>query len=504
MEKTVRVVHDELDESDEWLRDSRVQFTEVIPMPNEESTERDQTRQRVIIKFRDSVSGLPYDDTIDSYISTRFPAIFTSLRERFTGLRVTPLFDSVPAEEIRRFQQRAIDAGAKGVPNFLTYFAVWVPTEFAAEELEEHLRRSSTEDSEDCIECCYVEEAPGEDEETPGEDVGTTSFAAAHSPEALAGDFDPDVKSGLQRHLGAAPMSIDAHHAWTINGGDGTGVRFADIECGWVLNHIEFQGYNLRVLGDGVIDVAGPIHGTNVLGIVAGKKNGELGQGIAYGLESVLLASPCRAFGVFDVASALMEVVTQPKPPHVILFEVGAKKATLPIETEEGLLRQMISTATGPGHDIVVVEPAGNAPPHGEPVSIDTVIDDDDDSGAIIVGAVQPGLEPDDRHKRHDASNFGDRVDCYAWGDGIHTATTDGTSTMESGFGLGETSGASAIVAGVALSIQGMLKSAGRPLLSPKGLREILRNPELGTRCDPEGSMPDLKKIANHLKLPSA
>jgi hypothetical protein len=472
-------------------------------MPNEETAVHDRTGQRVIIKFQESITGLPYDETIDSLVSARFPEVFTSLHKRFPGLRVTPLFDSVPAENIRRIQQRVIDAGAKSVPNFLTYFAVSIPAEFSAKELEAHLRRSSSED----FVVSYVEAAPGEveeaaggDKEAPGEDIGAASFAVAGALEALAGDFDPDVKVGNQQHLGPAPMSIDAHHAWTINGGDGTGMRFADIECGWVLNHVEFQGYDLHVLGQGVIEPSGLKHGTNMLGTVAGKKNGKLGQGIAYGLESVVLASPCRPFGGFSAAAALMEVLDQPQLPHVVLFEVGAEKGTLPIETqEEPLLREMISVATGPPYSIVVVESAGNAPPNGVPVNIDTEMSDD--SGAIIVGAVQPRLELDGRHKRHDASNFGDRVHCYAWGDGIHTATTNGTTTTGSGFGQGETSGAAAIVAGVALSMQGMLKAAGRPLLSPTDVRDILRDPAFGTPCDPEGSMPDLKKIAHHLGL---
>jgi hypothetical protein len=157
-------------------------------------------------------------------------------------------------------------------------------------------------------------------------------------------------------------------------------------------------------------------------------------------------------------------------------------------------VRQQILTATGQG--IVVIEPAGNADDDA-PLNIDSEIDSD--SGATIVGAVAPLSN----HKRLASSNFGNRVDCYAWGDGIHTAVTDekGTATTESGFGLGETSGASAIIAGVALSVQGMLSAAGRSLLSPGQIRAILRDPKLGTACSPAGSMPDLKKIAQELGL---
>jgi hypothetical protein len=437
----------------------------------------------VIIKFKDSIPELPYDNSVDNSVRARFPALFAS--ERFMGLRLTPLFDSVPAGSIRRFQQHAVDVGVKNVPNFLNYFAASIPEGLTPADVIEHLNRSSIKSD---VEVCYAEEAPRSRVDT--------FVASAHHPQSIAGDYDPDVKDGLQRHLLSAPISVGAVDAWKIKGGDAAGMRFADLEVGWALGHDEFEGYNLSVLGAGVNTIHGFKHGTNVLGIVAGKKNGKLGQGIAYGLDSILLASPFRQLEVYNVAAALMEILTAPQSPHVILLEVGnglANGGTRPMETVP-CVRQQILTATGQG--IVVIEPAGNADDDA-PLNIDSEIDSD--SGATIVGAVAPLSN----HKRLASSNFGNRVDCYAWGDGIHTAVTDekGTATTESGFGLGETSGASAIIAGVALSVQGMLSAAGRSLLSPGQIRAILRDPKLGTACSPAGSMPDLKKIAQELGL---
>jgi hypothetical protein len=452
-------------------------------MQSATATARGEVRPRVIVKFKDSIPELPYDNTADNSVRARFPGVFAS--EPFMGLRLTPLFDSVPAASIRRFQQHAQDIGVKDVPNFLNYFAASIPEGLTPTDVIEHLHRGSINSD---LEVCYVEEAPR---------TRVDRFvSSAHHPQPIAGDYDPDVKDGLQRHLLSAPISVGAVDAWKIKGGDGAGMCFADLEVGWALGHDEFEGYDLSVLGTGVNMAFGFKHGTNVLGIVAGKRNGRLGQGIAYGLDSILLASPYRQFGHHNVAAPLMEILTAPKSPHVILLEVGnelANGGTGPIETIP-CVRQQILAATGQG--IVVIEPAGNAEDHA-PLDIDTEIDND--SGATIVGAVTPLAS----HKRLASSNFGDRVDCYAWGDGIHTAVTDehGTATTESGFGLGETSGAAAIIAGVALSIQGMLNAAGRPLLSPGEIRAILRDPKLGTACSPGGSMPDLKRIAQELGL---
>jgi len=63
-------------------------------------------------------------------------------------------------------------------------------------------------------------------------------------------------------------------------------------------------------------------------------------------------------------------------------------------------------------------------------------------------------------HQRWLRSNYGSRVDCYAWGEGVFTTTSDtngqapATNLYRDDFG--NTSAATAIIAGVALSVQGM------------------------------------------------
>ncbi len=69
------------------------------------------------------------------------------------------------------------------------------------------------------------------------------------------------------------------------------------------------------------------------------------------------------------------------------------------------------------------------------------------------------------------------------------------------------TSGASAIVAGVVCAIQGMSEAASGDWLLPQDVRRLLRDPDLGTPTGTGlpggiGSMPDLRKIARHMKWP--
>ena len=119
------------------------------------------------------------------------------------------------------------------------------------------------------------------------------------------------------------------------------------------------------------------------------------------------------------------------------------------------------------------------------------------DSGAIMVGAASSTVP----HLRMYFSNYGSRIDCYAWGENIDT-TGDGwkgnlTNSYTTDFG--GTSGASPIITGAAVCLQGIAKSTGH-LLSPYEMRSILSDTNIGTlSSDPTvdriGVMPDLHKI---------
>jgi hypothetical protein len=122
------------------------------------------------------------------------------------------------------------------------------------------------------------------------------------------------------------------------------------------------------------------------------------------------------------------------------------------------------------------------------------------DSEAIVVGAATPGK----RHQRIEGSNFGRRVDCYAWGGGVAT-TGRGPDVVVGNFN--GTSAAAAIVAGAAVVVQGIAKAYRGEPLKPETLRTLFRDPSLGTPSahpdtDLIGVMPDLKKIIPRIFQP--
>jgi hypothetical protein len=100
-------------------------------------------------------------------------------------------------------------------------------------------------------------------------------------------------------------------------------------------------------------------------------------------------------------------------------------------------------------------------------------------------------------------SNFGTRVDCYAWGENVATLT----STQFAPFGtkrhtdqFNGTSSAAAIIAGAALAVQGVAIARTGMRLNALQMRQILSDPITGTKSFnfPKagiGVMPDLRKI---------
>jgi subtilisin family serine protease len=210
----------------------------------------------------------------------------------------------------------------------------------------------------------------------------------------------------------------------------------------------------------------------------------------------------------------------------------------LPIEADPAI-HALITMAVN--NNIIVIEAAGNSA-----IDLDETRKFDRrnprlyakggyDTGAIIVGAsfakyvdkTAQGaqLNPPGHYRADTAystplgeillwgpgSNYGSRIDCYAWGQNVVSTSgsallTTGTPPQNSYAIFGGTSAASAIVAGAALCIQGVAKR-WQKLILPKEMRHYFLDPTLGTpqadlRVLPGnlpggniGVMPDLKKI---------
>lgn len=115
---------------------------------------------------------------------------------------------------------------------------------------------------------------------------------------------------------------------------------------------------------------------------------------------------------------------------------------------------------------------------------------------SIMVGAGTSATP----HARMSYSNHGSRIDLYAWGENIDTASTNDAGTDNRAYttSFGGTSGASPIIVGAALTIQGIASAATKPKYSPLALRSLLSRhgtPSMNPVSDRIGVMPNLKEI---------
>jgi serine protease len=449
--------------------------------PRKEAKAPQHIRPRIVIKFRDEVN-LPYEKGAERVVKDLGLAPWHKIADAAPGATLEPVFVAVPEARLRALVQTARQRTSSFRPrNFFSFFAL---TATPGSDLQAVLRELK---SWAIVEHAYIDRGPS----TP--------------PAVNAGD---DPRSPYQGYLSAAPIGIDAHYAWLWSGGDGEDQSFVDLEYGWLFEHEDLAAHDIALIsGENTSFVQ--FHGTSVLGIVCGVDNTVGGVGITPHLESIRVVSEMRDGGIFSTADAVLDASAVMGPGDVLLIESQYPDegpdnlGFLPRDTQDDVFAA-VSLATALG--IVVVEAAGNGgndlDSYSHPVYgniFDPASGDFRDSGAIMVGA-GTSLTP---HARIDSSNYGGRIDCYAWGENIDSATSyaDGvTDNYDPSFG--GTSGAAAIIAGAALAVQGIGHSSGLFMMSPGQMRALFRNPDLGTpSADPEsdriGPMPNLEAILN-------
>jgi serine protease len=338
-------------------------------------------------------------------------------------------------------------------------------------------------------------------------------------PWIAAGD---DTFAARQGYLDAAPGGIDARWAWTQVEFPGAGVGFIDLEQGWISTHQDLTAAAPKLVFNdnrhGVGTYIGD-HGTAVLGEVVGADNNRGVVGIAPSVSFVKMVSHFEASSKAHtyVAEAICAAITHMSAGDVLLLEV--ERYDLPTETDSA---DFTAIRLAAGNGIVVVEAAGNG--RKDLDNWDVLCRSSanfKDSGAIVVGASLSSLPHDRWENRWEGSNFGSRIDCYAWGENIVTSgyanrppsgsrgslgnnktvsrNDDYTSTF------GGTSGASAIIVGAALILQGMYKATMASVLSPLQMRSLLSDPATGTAqgrgvAGNIGVMPDLRAIIENTK----
>ncbi len=334
---------------------------------------------------------------------------------------------------------------------------------------------------------------------------------AVSDPAVNAAD---DTYAGDQDYLDAAPTGIDARWAWTQANGEGSGVAVIDLEQGWFMNHEDLTAKSPTLIYGDNRDGVGPYkgnHGTAVLGEIVAEDNTRGVVGIAPAVTSVRMVSHYDAGTGTDlhVADAIVAAIPVMDPGDLLLLEV--QRSYKPTEVDDA---DFDAIRLAVAHSIIVVEAAGNGNSDLDnyvDAGGDKILDRDDDdfreSGAIMVGSSVSSVP----HNRYVGcgvgcgSNYGSRIDCYGWGENIVScgygdldAGTGDDTTYTSDFG--GTSGASPMITGAALILQGMYEATTGTRLSPGQMRALLSDPATGTAqgagvAGNIGVMPDLRAL---------
>lgn len=433
---------------------------------------------RVVVKFRESQPAL-----VASLAQTGRPSEpppsqqADTLRRRFPNATVERLFSSTTPARLQSLvrEARRNDEGSRHrIPDLDTFYSVRLP---AGQHAQEAISMAADIPG---VERAYLQGAP-----TP--------------PPVNPAD---DPRSANQGYLNRAPQGIDARYAWNLPGGDGKGAGFVDLEQGWTLNHEDLSAAGITLISG--LNAAWFGHGTAVLGELVAQDNTRGCVGVAP-LAKARVVSQHRSSSSYSTSDAIISAIVNMTAGEILLLEAQTTLSGsnyLPVEVDLDVWAA-IKVATN--HGFIVVEAAGNgstdldAYQHPTDGSIfQQGHADCRDSGAILVGSCTSPTP----HDRRPSSNYGKRINCFGWGENIDTTgdggTGNGTTTYTTSFN--GTSGASPIVTGAAVALQGIVKARTGKVWSPARMRAVLSNPATNTQShnpatDRIGVMPDLRAI---------
>ncbi|EEM56800.1 MULTISPECIES: putative mucin/carbohydrate-binding domain-containing protein [Bacillus cereus group] len=455
-----------------------------------DSNKRDSQEEQLIVKFKNEID-LPYEDGIEKRIKNgNYDNNLKKLFSENTELTLNRLFSSVNPIEIEKLSLHSKSFANQSANNLLNYYIVQAPNNI---EIELLLKKFETSP---LVEEAYIQE---KQILTPPE---------IQLPDLSVNPYDnPRFKN--QGYLEAAPKGINASHAWSIKGGDGKGTTFVDMEYGWLLNHEDLVNKNIKLMSGQNISQH-RAHGTSVLGIVSSEDNQIGNIGIAP-KANVKVISQIRDNGIYNTADAILSAVHNLQAGDILLLEAQASydgygDKYLPVEVHPDIF-DAIRVGTDKG--IIIIEAGANGSNdldnfkdrNGKKI-LNRNSPDFKDSGAIMVGAGSSTVP----HKRLWFSNYGSRLDVYGWGENVDTTSANpsqNTTNLYTSTFSG-TSSASPIIAGAATSIQGIAKEHRGFPYTPAELRNILSNPNTGTKSqdpwnDRIGVLPDLKSILDNL-----
>jgi serine protease len=211
-------------------------------------------------------------------------------------------------------------------------------------------------------------------------------------------------------------------------------------------------------------------------------------------------------------ADVIIDAIANMSFGDILLLEAQTKNPMnntnyMPVETIDSTFDAIrLATALG----ITVVEAGGNGyydldtyvHTNGLKIFNRSVPNEFRDSGAIMVGASGSNVP----HSKSIFSNHGSRIDVYAWGENIDTAGTNFTGTDHTAYDpfFGGTSGASPIITGCSIVVQGIAQANMGFKLSPLQVREMVKmggTPSNDPPVDKIGVMPNLRAIIDGLDI---
>jgi serine protease len=301
-----------------------------------------------------------------------------------------------------------------------------------------------------------------------------------------------------QTYLYDPPVGLDAPAAWALPGGFGDDMKFIDVELCWTEDHEDFAFLNNFYQGGTTQNLAYEEHGTAVLGEVISQHNGFGVSGFAPAVEYGVVAIDIDLYP--DVAQYFQEALNNLDAGDVWLIELqmypSGREAT-PMEWLQVNYDVIWTSAWGQG--VVCVEAGANGSQDLDDPSWMGVFDRNvRDSGAIMVGAGTPTGRVAEYF-----TNYGTRMDVHAWGSSIYTTGygdlyDGGTLQTKYTTGFGGTSGASPMIVGASLCLQGIAKTYLGAPMTPEVLRDLLNSTGIA-HLDPSkeiGPRPDLDAAA--------
>lgn len=291
---------------------------------------------------------------------------------------------------------------------------------------------------------------------------------------AAQGDRTPDY-SHIQGYLYDAPFGLEAPSAWALPGGKGRSMKFIDVELAWTPDHEDFEHRNFFYEGGSPYqDPNYEPHGTAVLGEVIGRHNGEGIDGFAPDVRYGVVAITVSEWPF--VPHRFAEAITALDPGDVWLIELQMYPPGMSATPMEWLQVNFDIIWTGVfSYEVVCVEAGANGSQNLDHPDWNGVFDRNiRDSGAIMVAAGRPNVltaEP--------FTNYGSRMDAHAWGSSIVTTGygdlyNGGTLQTRYTYQFGGTSGASPMITGAALCLQGISRAHGLGVMDPITLRSLI------------------------------